>query len=124
MYKNGLRATLNSYHCAAGGLTAARAHLDFFRNLPLYHETEAYIFVHAGLRPEVPLAEQDPEDLVWIREPFLNSGYDFGRTVVFGHTPLEEPLVASGRLGLDTGAVFGGPLTAAILPDGDLVMVE
>ncbi len=124
LYRNGLQATLDSYRRAVERIADAPAHVDFFKALPLSHETEKYIFVHAGLRPGRSLAEQDPEDLVWIREPFLNSDYDFGRTVVFGHTPMDRPRVASGRLGLDTGAVYGGPLTAAILPAGELVMVE
>ena len=92
-------------------------HLEFFRSLRLYYETEAYIFVHAGLRPKVPLAAQEPEDLLWIRDKFIYSKYDFGKPVVFGHTPLEKPLVEPNKIGIDTGAVYGNALTCVQLPD-------
>src|SRR4051794_22647443 len=64
------------------------AHLDWLEARPLYHETDRYIFVHAGLRPGIPLAEQTREDMLWIREPFLDSSYDFGKRVIVGHTPM------------------------------------
>lgn len=92
-------------------------HLEFFRSLRLYYETEAYIFVHAGLRPKVPLASQESEDLLWIRDKFIYSKYDFGKPVVFGHTPLEKPLVEPNKIGIDTGAVYGNALTCVQLPD-------
>ena len=95
----------------------AAEHLDFFRSLRLYYETEAYIFVHAGLRPKVPLASQEPEDMLWIRDKFIYSKYDFGKPVVFGHTPLEKPLVEHNKIGIDTGAVYGNALTCVQLPD-------
>ena len=92
-------------------------HMEFFKTLRLYYETEAYIFVHAGLRPKVPLASQETEDLLWIRDKFIYSKYNFGKTVVFGHTPLEKPLVESNKIGIDTGAVYGNALTCVQLPE-------
>ena len=94
-------------------------HMAFFKSLRLYYETEAYIFVHAGLRPKVPLASQETEDLLWIRDKFIYSKYNFGKTVVFGHTPLEKPLVESNKIGIDTGAVYGNALTCVQLPELD-----
>lgn len=92
-------------------------HLDFFRGLLPYHETGDYIFVHAGLKPGYPLKLQDQTDMIWIRNEFLDSDYDFGKKIVFGHTPLPRPLVTAGRIGIDTGAVYGGKLTCVRLPD-------
>ena len=115
LYDNGLSATVRDYTRPGQGLTLK--HLQFLRGLPHYFETDQHIFVHAGFRPGRPPASQDPEDLLWIRDEFLQSDYDFGRVVVFGHTPFKQPFMAPGRLGLDTGAVFGGPLTCAVLPE-------
>ncbi len=91
-------------------------HLDFFTSLRLYYETDKYIFVHAGLKAGVPLKEQDPQEMIWIREEFIYSNYDFGKLVVFGHTPLQRVLVAPNKIGIDTGAVYGGKLTCLELP--------
>jgi len=115
LFANGLAATVRDYCRPDHELSAA--HLTFMRGLLHYYESDDYIFVHAGLAPGVSLAEQSLQDLLWIREPFLNSDYDFGKTVVFGHTPFKKPHQAPGRLGLDTGAVFGGPLSAVLLPE-------
>ena len=119
----GQEATVRSYQAPGAELTCEQ--LLFFRNLYTYYETDSYIFVHAGLRPGLSLAAQTPGDLVGIQDDFLNSDYDFGRTVVFGHTPQNrKPLVAPGRLGLDTGAALGGPLTAVVLPEMKFISVE
>jgi serine/threonine protein phosphatase 1 len=80
-------------------------------------ETEDYIFVHAGLRQNVPPEKQNPDDLLWIRENFINSRHSFGKRVVFGHTPFEEPIIEPNKIGIDTGAVFGNKLTCVQLPD-------
>ena len=85
--------------------------VDLDHQLLDYWETSEYIFVHAGLRPGVPLAEQDPLDLLWIRDDFLSSPAGWGKTVVYGHTPLHEPLLTAERIGLDTGCVYGRRLT-------------
>ena len=71
-----------------------------------------YLFVHAGIRPGVPLEEQQPSDLRWIREPFLGDTADHGFVVVHGHTIVEQVEQRPNRIGIDTGAYGGGPLTA------------
>jgi len=90
-------------------------HLMFLRDLALHHQIGPYLFVHAGLRPGVPLAQQTRQDLLWIREPFLSSKQDHGAVVVHGHTPRREPTVRPNRIGIDTGAVIGGALTCVVL---------
>ena len=104
---NGGQATLESYE-RARSVTIPPEHRAFLAALRLSFETERFIFVHAGLRPGLVLKEQREEDLLWIRRDFLDAlEADWGKTVVFGHTPLQEPLIAPGRIGLDTGAVYG-----------------
>ena len=63
------------------------------------------------------MESQETEDMLWIRDKFLHTRYDFGKPVVFGHTPLGEPLVEPNKVGIDTGAVFGNDLTCVQLPD-------
>lgn len=92
------------------------AHRHFFSSLALFHETEEHIFVHAGLREKVPIELQKNEDLLWIREKFIYSTFDFPKRVVFGHTPFTEPLVMPNKIGIDTGAVYGNKLTCLKLP--------
>ena len=92
-------------------------HMEFFKSLRLYYETEEFIFVHAGLRPRVPLESQKPQDLLWIRDKFISTKYDFGKRVIFGHTPLKQPLVERNKIGIDTGAVYGNKLTCVRLPE-------
>jgi len=91
-------------------------HVDWMRRLPLAHDDGRRLFVHAGVNPEKPLDAQSDDDLLWIREPFLSDDRDLGRLIVHGHTPTlgRRPERRGGRLGLDTGAVYGGPLTAAV----------
>jgi serine/threonine protein phosphatase 1 len=92
------------------------SHISFFQDLRLYHETDSYIFVHAGLAPGVPLDKQQEKDLLWIREPFIRSDYSFGKKVIFGHTPFKQPLITENKIGIDTGAVYGNTLTCVELP--------
>ena len=94
--------------------------LIFMRDLAVRHEEGSYLFVHAGIRPGIPLDRQTRHDLMWIREPFLSFKEPFGPVVVHGHTPRHEPTVRPNRIGLDTGAVMGGVLTCAILEDDRL----
>lgn len=107
---NGGATTLESYREEAG-IRVPKAHLDFLEGLRIFYETEHFIFVHAGLRPGLPPGKQQEHDLLWIRDEFIRSDYDWGKTVVFGHTPREEPLLTETRIGIDTGAVYGYVLT-------------
>ena len=74
-----------------------------------------YLFVHAGIRPDVPLDEQRRKDLRWIREPFLSSDDPHGPIVVHGHTISDDPVDRGNRIGIDTGAYASGRLTALVL---------
>lgn len=107
---NGGDRTIASYR-ERGAWPPPAEHLAFFQQLPALYTTEQFIFVHAGLRPGLAVKSQHPDDLLWIRDAFLDSAYDWGKPVVFGHTPREEPLLTANRIGLDTGCVFGGRLT-------------
>ena len=93
------------------------AHLEFFNSLHLYYQTDDYIFVHAGLRKKVSLESQKKIDLLWIRDEFISTDFDFGKRVIFGHTPFKEPLVHTNKIGIDTGAVYGNRLTCVQLPE-------
>jgi len=117
---NGGQQTLESYlrhvRPKATNVIPSR-HLRFFESLSLFHETDSYIFVHAGMRQNVPLDQQDPQDLLWIRDKFIAATYSFGKRVVFGHTPFDEPRVEPNKIGIDTGAVYGNKLTCVQLPE-------
>ena len=94
------------------------AHQAFYETLELMIEVGDYAFVHAGVRPGVPLDRQVERDLLWIRAEFLQSTARFGKIIVHGHTPMEEPqLVPGRRIGVDTGAYATGLLTAVRLDD-------
>ncbi|WP_373499392.1 metallophosphoesterase family protein [Desulfococcus sp.] len=117
---NGGQATLDSYmkhRPHENGDPIPADHLRFFASLRLYYQTEDFIFVHAGLKEALPLEAQLSEDLLWIRDEFIASDHDFGKRVVFGHTPFNNPLVKPNKIGVDTGAVYGNRLTCVKLPE-------
>lgn len=91
-----------------------QSHLDFIRNLPLTHQFGELLFVHAGLRPGVALAEQADDDLVWIREGFLDHTDPHPWLIVHGHTTIDDPTHYGNRINLDTGAGYGRALTAGV----------
>ena len=93
-------------------------HLEFLENLPMTIEWENYVFVHAGVRPGVPLHNQSEEDLLWIRDGWLDYTGELPWTVVHGHTALEEATHFGNRIGIDTGAGYGRPLVALVLENG------
>lgn len=113
---NGGEQTLKDYFDKNGKVVIPPAHLDFYRSLQLYYETDDYIFVHAGLRKNIPLHKQTESDLLWIRKPFIDSDYDFGKRVIFGHTPFPQAVIQDNKIGIDTGAVYGYKLTCLELP--------
>ncbi|MFN2258895.1 MAG: metallophosphoesterase [Parasphingopyxis sp.] len=89
-----------------------RAHRDWLAERPFHLSRGDYLFVHAGIRPGVPIGEQSPQDLLWIREEFLRSRADHGATVVHGHSIRETIDERPNRIGIDTGAFMSGTLTA------------
>jgi serine/threonine protein phosphatase 1 len=128
--KNGGDATLASYGLSGASACAAKnlgvlsrslqeklpgEHLDFLKGLSISHREEDYLFVHAGIRPGVPLERQSEDDMLWIREPFLESSEAHEVVVVHGHTPVDAAQVHCNRIAVDTGAVWSGCLTAAVL---------
>jgi serine/threonine protein phosphatase 1 len=109
--------TLRNY----GGDRISDEHLVWLEALPFCHDDGLRFFVHAGIDLAVPLADQEPEVMLWMREPFLShcDEVDCGRFIVHGHTPLRTgaPDLRRRRLNLDTAAVMGGPLSAAVFDD-------
>jgi serine/threonine protein phosphatase 1 len=127
---NGGSATLRSYGIPADvpGARAAEefppGHVEFFARLVKSFVAGRFLLVHAGIRPNRSLEEQDPEDLLWIREEFIGSRHALPHTVVFGHTPQRRVLVdLPYKIGIDTGCVYGGRLTAVELAEGVLHQV-
>lgn len=109
--------SLAEFEDARGKLLAALpdTHLAFLQSLETSAAFGDYFFVHAGVRPGVPLSQQIDEDLLWIREDFLLSDRSFGKVVVHGHTPEEHAVFRRNRIGVDTGAYMTGVLTALVL---------
>ena len=107
------RTRLDDLHARAKEVIPA-PHAEFLRSLPALHETPELAFVHAGIRPGAPLAQQNEDDLVWIRQPFHDHTGPHPKLVVHGHTPVEKPSHYGNRVNLDSGAGYGRPLTAAV----------
>ena len=119
-----------SYTYASYGIEQATdmpaAHVAWVAALPLSFDDGRRYFVHAGIDPDVPLDAQTERARLWIREPFLSSTRDHGRLIVHGHTPSATglPDVRPNRVNIDTGAVYGGPLTAAVFSDEATAPIE
>lgn len=95
--------------------TLPDTHLRFLRQLGHSHQWGDYLFVHAGLRPGIPLERQSPEDMLWIRDEFIDTPHWYGKCVVHGHTIETQPGLYPWRIGIDTGAYCGGPLSCLAL---------
>ncbi len=93
------------------------SHRELLASLELMLAVGDYLFVHAGIRPGVPLDKQVEQDVIWIREPFLSWTGDCGKIIVHGHTVEDEPVVRRNRIGIDTGACFNGNLTCLVLEE-------
>jgi serine/threonine protein phosphatase 1 len=141
--ENGGRDTVRSYTGNRDpfrlGDSVPEAHVELLKGLRSWYEDEHGIYVHAGIPPGVSPEEADDEAFLWIREPFIESDYAWEKVVVFGHTPQHEPvkgfimdrerlpwrpLNRPEKIGIDTGAGYGGPLTAVILPEREFVSVR
>ncbi|MCZ6862974.1 MAG: metallophosphoesterase family protein [Alphaproteobacteria bacterium] len=90
-------------------------HWEFLASLQLMHQIGDYVFVHAGIKPGVPLEQQDPEDLMWIRGEFLGSKLAHEKVVVHGHMLKSQPDIQANRIGIDTGAFATNVLTCIVL---------
>ncbi|WP_085122771.1 metallophosphoesterase family protein [Tistlia consotensis] len=114
-------AAADDWGTLAGRLAEAlpAAHRRFLDETRFHYSAGDYLFVHAGVRPGVPLARQDPEELMNIREPFLTDEVGCEQLVVHGHTPVRRPTVTPTRIAVDTGAYMSGRLTALVLEGGE-----
>jgi serine/threonine protein phosphatase 1 len=125
---NGGVATLESYGASPadrGSWTRVPAHhLAFLRACRTGFAAGGYFFAHAGIRPGRPLDDQSEEDLLWIREPFLSWPRPLPAVVVHGHTPSNSAEIRKHRIGLDTGAVFGGRLTCGVIEEDQIGLLE
>lgn len=102
-----------------------RRHAAFLSALPLTHDDGTHLFVHAGIRPGVPIELQAEEDLLWIREAFLEHTGPLPRRIVHGHTIMgDSPVVTGNRISLDTGAYRSGILTAAVIDGTELSFLQ
>ena len=128
-FKVGGLETLSSY-----GLTPSssrqeieekvpREHFAFFNSLPLLWQDKHAIYVHAGLEPGRHLSQQSSQWCLWYPKNFDQCRFNFGKPVVFGHTVYKMPYISSDRIGIDTGAVFDGSLTAILLPSRETIRV-
>jgi serine/threonine protein phosphatase 1 len=93
-------------------------HYHFLQDLALSFSCGDYFFVHAGVRPGIPLVRQSEQDLLWIREEFLQHEEEFGKVVVHGHSSTNLPDIRPNRINIDTGAYATGRLTCLVL-EGD-----
>ncbi|ATU92276.1 serine/threonine protein phosphatase [Phyllobacterium zundukense] len=87
-------------------------HAEFLRTLPILITAGKFLFVHAGIRPSIPIQEQKDEDLVFIRSEFFNNSHLLKHWVIHGHTPIDKPVRDGKRFNLDTGAFYTGKLSA------------
>ena len=124
---NGGSATLASYVVNGSEYSIPDHHLQMIEKMQVYHETDDYFFVHAGV-PNVKLSQLDMDehlnDLLWIREGFLNSKFKWEKTIVHGHTPTPEVEITKKRINLDTGCVFNGFLSAMEMNSKEIYNVK
>lgn len=100
-----------------------QSHLNFLNGLKRSFTCGDFFFVHAGVRPGIPLVEQQEADLLWIRNEFLQSDENFGKYIVHGHTPVREPDIRPNRINIDTGAYATGNLTLLSIQDGSMLAI-
>lgn len=101
-----------------------QAHFRFFAGLKSFYTFGDFFFVHAGVRPNVDLSQQKESDLLWIRNEFLSSDFDFGKIVVHGHTPQSDIEVKANRINIDTGAFATGCLTCLVIEGETLSVMD
>lgn len=116
---NGGGATLQSYCVESGEFSIPPEHVAFFRSLSLAQQTSSHVLVHAGL-PDLPLdairLQEQRDTLLWVRGTFHRSTFDWGKTIVHGHSRVPKVHIDPRRINVDTGCVYGGALSAVHLP--------
>jgi len=125
----GLKASINAN--AAEQVELAKAfdaslpdhHRQFLGGLQTSFTCGDFFFVHAGVKPGIPLTQQREEDLLWIRDDFLLCEEDFGKVVVHGHTPVRDPDIRQNRINIDTGAYATGRLTCLIIENDEIFVL-
>jgi serine/threonine protein phosphatase 1 len=122
LYNGGVN-TLTSYF-EGDSIHIDPDHLFFLKSLSIMVELDEYYIVHAGFKPGVDVKDQTTKDKLWIREPFIFSDHDFGKRIIFGHTPFSSPLIMDNKIGLDTGAVYGNKLTCLEIPAMKFYSIE
>lgn len=100
-----------------------QSHRDFIESLPTSHTRGEAYFVHAGIRPGVALHLQTEDDMCWIRDGFLDDPRDHGPLIVHGHTHLSQATHYGNRVNIDSGAAYGGPLTAVVIEGRDVFVL-
>ncbi len=120
--------TLESYYATCPDKKVPFSHLKFLAKTKLFHEAEEWVFVHGGLPPNMTIEEAlSDEDVyssfLWNRDHLESEENKWEKTVVFGHTPVRQPIFKDKMIGIDTGCVYEqfGKLTAVILPENDFV---
>ena len=128
---------LNEYYDVNGQVATAKSYKGFenqlkddikwMNTLPLYHEDDYFIYVHAGVDVNKPIDKQDRDTLLWIREPFIYNAKKYYKRVIFGHTPtfflnrMYMPVYTdANNIGIDTGCVYDGALTAVLIEDAEV----
>lgn len=123
---NGYETTMESYK---GFNKQFMDDVEWMEMLPLYHEDEHFVYVHAGIDVYKPMEEQDEHTLLWVRDDFIYSTKEYHKKVVFGHTPVvhldytgnNKPIYTyTHNIDIDTGCVYGGSLTALIIEDDEV----
>lgn len=121
---NGYKETLMSYR---GFEAQIKNDMEWMESLPIYHEDDNFIFVHAGIDVNKAMEDQEAYTMLWVRNEFIYSNTPYHKRVIFGHTPTfnlnqtSKPVYTyAGNVAIDTGCVFGGALTALILEDGEV----
>lgn len=98
-------------------------HMRWLDSLPLFEKIDDYLFVHAGIDPELELQTSESQ-MMWIREPFLSNQKDYGYKIIFGHTTFDDPLIHDNKIGIDTMFLNKGKLTALLLPEEKFIFQE
>jgi serine/threonine protein phosphatase 1 len=91
------------------------SHYRFLAATKLFYSLGSYFFVHAGVNPNYSLSNQRPEDMLWIRDEFIEAKEPFEKIIVHGHTVTATAELLANRIGIDTGAYASGILTCLVL---------